>query len=79
MLWDVDPRDFEEPGAAAIYDRTIAALRPGSIVLLRDDRRELAPTAEAVDRLLREGTWRAVTVSHLLGPRARTSTAAGQR
>jgi peptidoglycan-N-acetylglucosamine deacetylase len=69
VLWDVDPRDFEEPGAAAIYERTIAALRPGAIVLLHDDRPELAPTAEAVDRLLRDTPWRAVTVSELIAAR----------
>jgi peptidoglycan-N-acetylglucosamine deacetylase len=70
VLWDVDPRDFEEPGAEAIRDRTLAAIRPGSIVLLHDDRPELAPTAAAVDallgRLTRRG-WSAVTVSELLG------------
>lgn len=68
VLWDVDPRDFEEPGAQAIYDRILAAIRPGSIVLLHDDRPELAPTAEAVDRLLAElgrRGWRAVTASEL--------------
>ena len=72
VLWDVDPRDFEEPGAEAIYDRTVASLRPGSIVLLHDDREELAATAKAVDRLLgelRRRTWRATTVSALLRPR----------
>jgi peptidoglycan/xylan/chitin deacetylase (PgdA/CDA1 family) len=75
VLWDVDPRDFEEPGAQAIHDRTLAGLRPGSIVLLHDDRPQLAPTAEAVDRLLAELRrigWHAVPVSQLLrarGPR----------
>jgi peptidoglycan/xylan/chitin deacetylase (PgdA/CDA1 family) len=73
VLWDVDPRDFEEPGARAIYERTVAALRPGSIVLLHDDRPELAPTAEAVDRLLRHVSWPAVTVSELLACAARSS------
>jgi len=70
VLWDVDPRDFEEPGADAIYERTLAALRPGSIVLLHDDRPELAPTADALDRLLaelRRRSWAAVTTTALLG------------
>jgi peptidoglycan/xylan/chitin deacetylase (PgdA/CDA1 family) len=69
VLWDVDPRDFEEPGAPAIYDRVVAGVRPGSIVLLHDDRPELAATSDAVDRLLGElhrREWRAVTVSRLL-------------
>jgi peptidoglycan/xylan/chitin deacetylase (PgdA/CDA1 family) len=70
VLWDVDPRDFEEPGGAAIRDRTLAALRSGSIVLLHDDRRELAGTAEALDGILSELAsqgLRATTVSELLG------------
>jgi peptidoglycan/xylan/chitin deacetylase (PgdA/CDA1 family) len=69
VLWDVDPRDYEEPGADVIYERMARAIRPGSIVLLHDDRPELAPTAEAVDRLLAEvgrRGWQAVTVDNLL-------------
>lgn len=69
VLWDVDPRDFEAPGAEAIRDRTLAAIRAGSIVLLHDDRPELAPTATAVDAVLDElerRGWAAVTVSELL-------------
>jgi peptidoglycan/xylan/chitin deacetylase (PgdA/CDA1 family) len=68
--WDVDPRDHEEPGAATIRGRVLAAVRPGSIVLLHDDRPELAPTAEALDGILAElrgRGLRAVGVSELLG------------
>lgn len=72
VLWDVDPRDYEEPGADAIRDRTLAAMGPGSIVLLHDDRPELAPTSVAVGAILydleRRG-WSAVTVSELLSRR----------
>jgi len=69
VLWDVDPRDFQAPGAEVIYRRTLSAIRPGSIVLLHDDRPELAATAVAVDALLaelRRRAWPAVTVSELL-------------
>lgn len=69
VLWDVDPRDFEQPGATLICDRTLRAIRPGSIVLLHDDRPELASTAVAVDAVLedlRRRAWSAVTVSELL-------------
>ena len=72
LLWDVDPRDYEQPGAHALYERVVAEVRPGSIVLLHDDRPELAPTAEAVDRVLRELRRRAlhaVTASQLLAGR----------
>ena len=69
VLWDVDPRDYEEPGARALRARARATIRPGSIVLLHDDRPELVPTAEAVDELLgvlRRRGWSAVTVPELL-------------
>lgn len=68
--WDVDPRDYETPGAEAIHDRVAAAVRPGSIVLLHDDRRALHQTVVATERILdtlaRRGLA-AVTVSELLG------------
>jgi peptidoglycan/xylan/chitin deacetylase (PgdA/CDA1 family) len=70
VLWDVDPRDYEEPGPDLVRDRTVAAIRPGSIVLLHDDRPELAATAVAVEAVLedlRRRHWSAVTVSELLG------------
>lgn len=68
--WDVDPRDYETPGAEAIHARAMGAVRPGSIVLLHDDRRALEQTAVAVERIaadLRAGGYELVTVSALLG------------
>jgi peptidoglycan/xylan/chitin deacetylase (PgdA/CDA1 family) len=70
--WDVDPRDYETPGAAAIRERTIDAVRPGSVVLLHDDRRALEQTAVALDLILpdlEELGYELVTVSQLLGLR----------
>jgi peptidoglycan/xylan/chitin deacetylase (PgdA/CDA1 family) len=72
VTWDVDPRDFEEPGSVAIRERTLLAVRPGSIVLLHDDRPQLTATADALDGILRELLRRglyATTVSELLGLR----------
>ena len=34
VLWDVDPRDWTNPGAGAIEGRILSAVRPGSIVLM---------------------------------------------
>jgi peptidoglycan-N-acetylglucosamine deacetylase len=82
VLWDVDPRDYEEPGARAICRRTLDAIRPGSIVLLHDDRPELAPTAAAVDLLLGalgRRAWAAVTVSDLVGGPVPPSQCDGER
>jgi peptidoglycan/xylan/chitin deacetylase (PgdA/CDA1 family) len=67
--WDVDPHDWREPGAEAIERRVLAGVRPGSIVLLHDDRAALAPTAAALDGILpalAARGLRAVTVSELL-------------
>ncbi|RKR89028.1 peptidoglycan/xylan/chitin deacetylase (PgdA/CDA1 family) [Micromonospora pisi] len=36
LHWDVDPRDWDKPGAAAISKRVLAQARPGSIILLHD-------------------------------------------
>jgi peptidoglycan-N-acetylglucosamine deacetylase len=70
VTWDVDPRDFEEPGAERVAARVCAGVRPGSIVLLHDDRPGLAATAEALpailDHLFARGLA-AVTISRLLG------------
>jgi peptidoglycan-N-acetylglucosamine deacetylase len=52
VTWDVDPRDYQEPGADAIRRRVAAGARPGSIVLLHDDRPELAATAVALEGIL---------------------------
>lgn len=68
--WDVDPRHYEEPSAEEIHARVVEGVRPGSIVLLHDDRRALEPTVEALGPILEtlagEG-YELVTVSALVG------------
>jgi peptidoglycan/xylan/chitin deacetylase (PgdA/CDA1 family) len=34
--WNIDPADFERPGARVIVDRIVTHLRPGGVVLLHD-------------------------------------------
>ncbi len=34
VLWDVDPRDWSQPGSTAIVQRVVSATQPGSIVLM---------------------------------------------
>ena len=84
VLWSIDPRDWEQPPAPAIAERTVAALHPGAIVLLHDgwrrgsSRTSSAPTAEALASLLPalgERGYRCVTVSELL-PAGRLEAAA---
>jgi peptidoglycan/xylan/chitin deacetylase (PgdA/CDA1 family) len=69
--WDVNPRDYREPTAEQIEERVMTLVRPGSIVLLHDDRRALDATVTATERLVArlgaEG-YRLVTVSELLAP-----------
>jgi peptidoglycan-N-acetylglucosamine deacetylase len=70
VRWDVDPHDYETPGAETIYRRVLRRARPGSIVLLHDDRKAREQTAVAVDLILRDLGARGfefVTVSELLG------------
>jgi len=67
--WDVDPRDYEAPPAKVIHQRVAAAIEPGSIVLLHDDRRALEPTVTALEKILAtlaERGLEPVTVSELL-------------
>ena len=50
--WDVDPRDWERPGATAIYHFVTTHTRPGSIVLMHDGGGDRSGTVEAVRLML---------------------------
>jgi peptidoglycan/xylan/chitin deacetylase (PgdA/CDA1 family) len=66
--FDVDPLDYQDPGAKAVTDRTLAAVRPGSIISLHMGHRG---TIDAMSSLL-DGLSRKnltpVTLSALVGP-----------
>lgn len=49
VLWDVDPRDWEEPGAGVVADRVVSRSRAGSIVVLHTSR----STAGGLARMIR--------------------------
>lgn len=69
VLWDVDPRDWSNPGAGTIYSRVVGAVRPGSIVITHDGggyHQTLAALPSIISNLKRRG-YRLVTVSRLLG------------
>lgn len=70
VRWDVDPHDYDTPSAETIERRIVRRVKPGSVVLLHDDRRALEQTAVGLDGAL-EGLvargYRFVTVSELLG------------
>ena len=72
VLWNVDPRDWSNPGAGAIYSRVVSATRPGAIVVMHDGGGNRSQTVAALPdiiRELRDRGYRMVTVSRLLGQR----------
>ncbi len=68
VLWNVDPRDWENAPAEEVTRRVLAEVRPGSIILLHDGQHPIA-SPEAVKRIaakLKADGYRFVTVSELL-------------
>src|SRR4051794_30301693 len=67
--YDVDPADYADPGASAVIDRTLSAVRPGSIVSLHTGHQGTVDALPAIlDRLASAGLT-PVTVSHLFAGR----------
>jgi peptidoglycan/xylan/chitin deacetylase (PgdA/CDA1 family) len=52
--WNVDPRDWETPGAAAIQASVVNAVQPGSIVVLHDEGPNRGGTVDALDGIIDE-------------------------
>lgn len=52
VLWDVDPQDWRRPGPAAIEERILTHVRPGSIVLMHVLDQTAAQLPSLVHRLL---------------------------
>jgi len=52
VLWSVDPTDWARPGAAEIVRRTLAAVGPGSIILLHDAGGDRSQTLAALPAIL---------------------------
>lgn len=66
VSFDVDPRDYEDPGAAAVARRVLATVQPGSIVSLHlGHAGTLAALPSILDGLAGRGL-RAVTLTELL-------------
>ena len=67
VLWDLDPRDWEDRHRRVVRDRVLAGAHPGAIVISHDTQEETrAAYAEIVDHLIAEG-YLLVTVPELLG------------
>jgi peptidoglycan-N-acetylglucosamine deacetylase len=54
--WNVDPRDWETPGAAAIRASVVDAVQPGSIVVLHDEGPNRGGTVEALPGIIEDLT-----------------------
>jgi peptidoglycan/xylan/chitin deacetylase (PgdA/CDA1 family) len=52
MLWDIDPRDWQNPPAWQITDRVMAALHPGGVVVMHDGPGGRSRTVAAVDAMI---------------------------
>jgi peptidoglycan-N-acetylglucosamine deacetylase len=72
VLWNVDPADWSLPGTAAIEQRVLAQVRPGSIIISHDGGGPRSQTLAAypdIIRTLRARGYRIVTVLELFGYR----------
>ena len=69
VLWTVDTRDWQNPGAAAIARRVLGNVQPGEIVLMHDGGGPRTQTVKAVQAIL-DGLdakgYTAVTLSRLV-------------
>ena len=72
VLWNVDPADYTQPGTAAIEQRVLAQVRPGSIIISHDGGGPRGADARRLPgdhRKLRARGYRIVTVLEMLGYR----------
>ena len=70
--WDVDPRDWSNPGSGAIYADVVGHVQPGSIVVMHDGGGPRGETLAALPQIidtLRGRGYRFATVTEMLGGR----------
>ncbi|WP_344914407.1 polysaccharide deacetylase family protein [Streptosporangium oxazolinicum] len=70
VRWNVDAKDQRDSDPRAIARRTVAQVRPGSIVLMHDFRGATVKAAPEILRGLAAKGYTFVTVPELYGPRA---------
>lgn len=52
VLWDVDPNDWAEPGAAAITSHVLQEVCPGAVILLHDGGGDRSGTVAALSAII---------------------------
>jgi peptidoglycan/xylan/chitin deacetylase (PgdA/CDA1 family) len=70
VIWNVDPTDWALPGTAAIEQRVLAQVQPGSIILSHDGggpRGETLAAYPSIIAALRRRGYHIVTIPELLG------------
>jgi peptidoglycan/xylan/chitin deacetylase (PgdA/CDA1 family) len=70
VTWNVDPSDYTQPGTAAIEQRVLAQVRPGSIIISHDGGGPRGQTLAAYPKIiatLRSRGYGIVTIPQLLG------------
>jgi peptidoglycan/xylan/chitin deacetylase (PgdA/CDA1 family) len=68
ISYDVDPADYLDPGAAAVRDRTLAQVRPGSIVSLHLGHSGTVAALPGILRGLARRRLEPVTVTEMFAP-----------
>lgn len=67
VLWNVDPRDWEAPGAQHIVNHVVNHVRPGAVILLHEGKPGTYDALPALIHKLRSQGYEFVTVSQLFG------------
>jgi len=65
--WSVDPKDWSQPGSAAITQRVLAGSQPGSIILLHDLHAQTADAVPAIFDGLIERAFLPTTFHNFVG------------
>jgi peptidoglycan-N-acetylglucosamine deacetylase len=69
IVWNVDPRDWSQPGVDVIIQRVLATVHNGSIILLHDgggDRSETVAALPTIITTLEQRGFQFVTIPRLI-------------
>lgn len=68
VLWNADPRDWEDPSPEAIIRRVLEQVKPGSIIILHEGHQNTLKALPKIIEGLRDRHLEPVPVSELLAP-----------
>ena len=67
IMWDIDPRDYNDPSPGTIANYIISRASPGSIILLHEGHPNTMAALPIIVNTLREQGYTFVTVGEMLG------------